>query len=174
MRSLQVDLDDMAEAFDLGNAEATYYLDLEAGAVLLVMAETRRTLNKLLAGLDASADSSARLTAALADSNVPEWERELVLEAYEVDAGCGERYVAIPQVDSRQAYGDMEDFVDTVRDVALRKRLRQAIQGRGAFRQFKNVLEQRPQEEQRWYAFRDERTQLRMQEWLKAEGIEPI
>ena len=33
MHSLPVDLADLAEAFDLGNVEATFYIDKETGAV---------------------------------------------------------------------------------------------------------------------------------------------
>jgi len=175
VRSLRIDLSGLAEAFASGNAEAAFYLDLETGAVLLVTEETRRDLEELRTVLDdESATSPADLAAALEDSGLPAWQIETVLEAYQVEAGSGERYLGVPPVDSRQAYRDMEAFIATVPNATLRERLRRAIQGRGAFRQFKNVLNERPQEEQRWFAFRDGRTQQRMLEWLEAEGIEAM
>lgn len=175
MRSLQVDLAGLAEAFASGNEEATFFLDLETGAVLLVTEETRRDLDDVRAVLEgASANSPADLAAALEDSDLPPWEIETVLEAFQVEADSGERYLAVPRVDSRQAYRDMEAFIATVGEAALRERLYRAIQGRGAFRQFKNVLNERPQEEQRWYDFRDGCTQQRMLEWLETEGIEAL
>ncbi len=174
MRRLPIDLADLAEAFDNGNAEASFSLDIETGAVVLVMAEMRRIVDDLMADLGAAVSSQEALAAALAGTNMPEWEQDAVLEAYEVEMGYGERYLAIPGVDSRVAYGDMEDFIATVRDVVLRERLQDAIRGRGAFRRFKTLLHERSREEQRWFAFREERTQQRLREWLQAKGIAAV
>lgn len=52
--------------------------------------------------------------------------------------------------------------------------LQEATQGRGAFGRFKGILRKHPAEEQRWYAFRDNRLQQQNLDWLAEEGIEPI
>src|SRR6266542_3691101 len=48
--------------------------------------------------------------------------------------------IRIEPIPSREAYGDMEDFIDRVRDPRARDLLERAIAGRGAFRRFKDTL----------------------------------
>lgn len=49
-----------------------------------------------------------------------------------------------------------------------------AINGKGAFRRFKDVLLRYPEERERWFRFKDERMQERALEWLDCIGISPI
>jgi hypothetical protein len=49
-----------------------------------------------------------------------------------------------------------------------------ATQGRGAFGRFRNILRQHLAEQQRWYAFQENRLRQRIVEWLEEEGIEPL
>ena len=66
----------------------------------------------------------------------------------------------------------MAAFIETVANARLRDRLSRAIQGRGAFRRFKDALLDYPQERERWFAFRDARQRERTLEWLASEGID--
>jgi hypothetical protein len=66
----------------------------------------------------------------------------------------------------------MEEFIISVRDARLQGRLEVAIQGRGAFRRFKDVLAGHPQERERWFAFKDQQLRQRALEWLAEQGIE--
>jgi hypothetical protein len=64
-------------------------------------------------------------------------------------------------------YRDMVDFVDGISDERAGRSLARAIEGRGAFRRFKDVLhEDFPLLLPTWYAFRDVRAQRRAVEWL--------
>ncbi|MFI7553298.1 UPF0158 family protein [Micromonospora sediminimaris] len=64
-------------------------------------------------------------------------------------------------------YRDMADFAERIRDAAVGRRLARAIQGRGAFRRFKNELhEEYPHLLPAWHAFRDARSRRRAVEWL--------
>jgi Uncharacterised protein family (UPF0158) len=64
-------------------------------------------------------------------------------------------------------YQDMVDFTEQVRDEQVRRRLARIIQGKGAFRRFKNELnEEYPHLLSAWYAFRDARAHRRAVEWL--------
>jgi hypothetical protein len=56
----------------------------------------------------------------------------------------------------------------------LRHRLLAAIDGKGAFRRFKDVLMNHPVERERWFTFRSERLRACMESWLSAHGIEPV
>lgn len=107
------------------------------------------------------------------DYELSDWEQEMLEVAKQVEEGYGTRYVQIPQQDSHEAYRDMERFISTVRSDRLRDRLWQAIQGRGAFRYFKDILYEHPAEQERWFAFRDRRVYDRISWWLESQGIEP-
>jgi hypothetical protein len=62
---------------------------------------------------------------------------------------------------------------NTVEDEHLRELLDVAIQGRGAFRRFKDVLARHPAEQQRCYEFQAARLDARVREWLAEKGCEP-
>jgi len=68
-------------------------------------------------------------------------------------------------------YRDMEDFVSRVRDPSARELLRRAIEGRGAFRRFKDTLFGFPDLREAWFAFHDSRAERRALEWLSQEGV---
>ena len=77
-----------------------------------------------------------------------------------------DRYERIPKAESHEGYEDMVDFIATVKDEHLTELLEVAINGKGAFRRFKDVLLNYPEERERWFRFRDGRTQERALEWL--------
>jgi hypothetical protein len=64
----------------------------------------------------------------------------------------------------------MQDFIATVPDLDLGDRLDIGIQGRGAFRRFRDVLASWPGELARWYAFSEERQRGRARAWLADGG----
>jgi len=68
----------------------------------------------------------------------------------------------------------MEDFIETVSDPQIRRELAIAIDGRGAFRRFKDVLLDYPAERERWFAFRDDIMRRRALEFLQDMGVEPV
>jgi hypothetical protein len=61
----------------------------------------------------------------------------------------------------------MVDFAELVGDEQTGRRLGRALQGKGAFRRFKDVLHGgQPQLLASWNAFRDTRAAVRAVEWL--------
>ena len=82
------------------------------------------------------------------------------------------RYLQVPRAESREGYEDMQDFIDTVSDEHVRELLDVAIQGKGAFRRFKDMLRGHPAEQQRWFEFQAARMDARAREWLAEEGFE--
>jgi hypothetical protein len=91
-----------------------------------------------------------------------------------VEEGFGERYITIPNAESYEGYQDMEDFIETVKEVKLREKLCNAINRKGAFRRFKDVLNSYPKDRERWFRFKDEKVMERVNEWLEDEEIEII
>ena len=88
-------------------------------------------------------------------------------------AGNPERYVKIEPASSREQYRWMERFVATVEDQPLRDRLLIAIDGKGAFRRFKDVLLSFPLERERWFNYRANLLHYHINQWFAAKGLEP-
>jgi hypothetical protein len=70
----------------------------------------------------------------------------------------------------------MLDFAAGLPDGQLREQLFQALEGRGAFRRFRNALNDDAHEVQltRWTLFRDERQLGRAREWLARAGYRTV
>ena len=68
-------------------------------------------------------------------------------------------------------YQDMADFADSVADERVGRRLARAIQGRGAFRRFKDELRDEPDLLTAWYALRDARAKRRAVQWLADNSL---
>ena len=83
------------------------------------------------------------------------------------------RFVAIEIVPSRIQYQWVSEFVETVEYEPIKVRLEAAINGKGAFRRFKDILLTLPDERRRWFEFRDRRMRTRVREWIEENGIEP-
>jgi hypothetical protein len=80
--------------------------------------------------------------------------------------------VAIDPLPSSVWYRDMVEFVEGISDDTAGQRLGRAINGRGAFRRFKDALyEQYPDLVPAWQAFRDTRAKRRAVEWLLEQGL---
>ena len=82
------------------------------------------------------------------------------------------RFVHLDPASSREQYRWMERFVSSVSDPPLRERLLIAIDGKGAFRRFKDVLLAFPAERERWFAYRSELLHFHIQTWLDHMRIE--
>lgn len=81
-----------------------------------------------------------------------------------------ERWLYVGPEGSHEAYRDMEDFIATLDDGGRADRLGIAIDGRGAFRRFKDTISRWPDEQERWYRFSDERKRGRARAWLAVAG----
>jgi hypothetical protein len=82
-----------------------------------------------------------------------------------------DRYIPIPQEDPKEAYNDMPDFVETLKDEALKEKLYIAITGPGAFRRFKDVLLDYPNGREAWFKFKKDRTKKRVFTWIESNSI---
>ncbi len=141
-RRVPVRWDDLEMALTSNPAEWTCYLDVRTGEVQMVP-------------MDRLDDD---------DGGLSEDEIDAVLAAGHL--------IHVEPLGSRVEYGWMEEFTGTVGDARLRDRLEVALDGRGAFRRFKNVLLDFLAERERWFAFRAERLRAAAREWLAEQGIE--
>ena len=88
------------------------------------------------------------------------------------DQSAVEALIAIEPLPSAVVYRDMQDFVARVRDPNARDLLQGALNGRGAFRRFKDLLElDFPELRGAWFAFHDVRAERRAIDWLAERGL---
>jgi hypothetical protein len=81
-----------------------------------------------------------------------------------------DRWLYMGPEGSGEGYRDMQDFIATVDDAGRADRLGIAIDGRGAFRRFKDTIPGWPDEQERWYRFSDKRSRGRARQWLLFAG----
>lgn len=175
MRKLQVDLGTLAMAFEDASWGHSYYLDLETGQIVWVSQETYSLLESIYEETyDPESEEQVDLAEVLREHDLVDWQKDELLEADRVEQFYGSRYIRVPEADSHEAYRDMERFISTVQDERLQNHLWQAIQGRGAFRRFKDVLAGAYREPKRWFAFQHDQLHERLLGWLESESIEPI
>lgn len=88
--------------------------------------------------------------------------------AEEIDGG---NWLNVPSDGSRSAWRDMQFFAE-LQEPRIRQRLEAAIDGRGAFRRFGNVVYDDPVLREAWNQLSSERTTGRAVEWLMAAGYD--
>lgn len=144
-----------------GEMEASlrYFLDRDTGKVVSLTES---------AFAAAAGEEPEPFTGELPDEGQVELARRIVADR--------SRYLDVPMVDeTRDEYRDMEVFIaEDVTNPHLAEVLAVAIRGRGAFRRFKDVLGDHPEERDRWFAFSHRRSRQRLLDWLEAEGIEAV
>ena len=169
MKRLRIDLVELADAFEHGSWELSYYLDSESGEILMVGQETRHMLDHIL---ETYGDETRQvdIDAALQHRDLVAWMKDDLKTAQRIDSGYGSRYLQVPESDSLEGYADMKAFIESLDDERkFADRLWSAIQGKGAFRRFKDTLAAQPAVEARWFAFKDEQVRRR-----SATGLESI
>lgn len=103
------------------------------------------------------------------------WPESALEDAEELpDTVDPERWLYVGCEGSHDGYRDMEDFIATVADDERADKLSIAVSGPGAFRRFRDVLERWPEDQERFYAFTEERRRARARSWLVSVGIAAV
>lgn len=84
-----------------------------------------------------------------------------------------DRWLYLPREGSRDGWSDMALFAEAVTDPHLRDRLTRDLEGRGAFRRFKDSIYDVGMQEE-WFSFSDERKAGRAREFLAGHGIRAL
>ena len=159
LRRLHIDFEAFAGAMgNQGRDQYDYYLDTTTGRVMRISTEVWTALEegRTIAG------------------SLQGWQQEELREAREVFGDTQGRYLPIPERPSWEVEELMAEFVDTVSEADLQKKLAAAIEGRDAVRRFRDTLAHYPKERERWVAQRQESDQEYAAQWLADEGIEPV
>ena len=81
------------------------------------------------------------------------------------------RFIPLPTQHEINDYGMMRDFIDSLPDGEKKYTLAMSINGRGAFRRFKDTVRHYGLEEQ-WYAFRDKAYARVARRWCEDNDVE--
>jgi len=91
----------------------------------------------------------------------------------DIDFDDPNRWLVVTPEGSNAAYRDMTSFIATVSDLTLAERLERPVQGRGAFRRFRDTLADTDDEFTRWHRFAADRQRGRARSWLADQAYQP-
>jgi hypothetical protein len=155
MMKKQVKLQDIIDGMEMQFDETNTYLNLQTGEVIQVSNDDLRTAEE-----DEPID------------HLSDWEQENLKIAIDV-LDHFENYKELPTKFEMNEYGMMEDFCFTLNNQRSKDIMLSSIQGKGAFRRFKDNINQLGIEEE-WYAYQQERYKQIAIEWCKDNDIELI
>jgi hypothetical protein len=116
---------------------------------------------------DAEFDSEIDL-----DADLPDRVLDSLEDTFAVLLNPG-RFLRIPERDSAEAFACMRSFAGEIEDGCLKEALIDTLDGKRAFRRFKDVLTVNPGERKRWNAFNARQMRNVIRTWLEALGIKP-
>ena len=158
----------------LGDDELGEELDRVAGGQDNELRPTPVGLEELASHLEGPTDFDEGWMLEVATGQL--WARDPVAKAgvdEPEDFDDADAFVAVVGLGSGPGYGDMRDFIGIVTDDALADRLKVAIQGKGAFRRFKDTLFPTEDWWRAWLTFSNERQLGRARWWLAEAGLRP-
>ncbi|MDO5291571.1 MAG: UPF0158 family protein [bacterium] len=84
-----------------------------------------------------------------------------------------EKYIKLPGRHEFNEYRRMKEFIEILPDDKIKKRLFDAVQGRGAFQRFKDQIYGLGIE-QNWYQYREDEYERIAREWCEEKGFELV
>lgn len=155
MKELEIDFQDIECAMEFQSGEMTHYLDKQTGEIILL------TDGRLDYPEEKNLD------------DLRDWEREEVELARKIENNW-ENYIEVENISGREGYRIMVGFAHTVKDENFQEKLFIALDGRGAFRRFKDVLFLNEDERQRFFKYKSESIKQIAEDWLEFEDIKPV
>lgn len=155
LRRLPVDLSNLTYAMERA-WQTEYHLDLETGEVVTFGLEGQGWY----LGMAKEADPGDVLTPLEAAARAMEEEPD--------------RFAGVPPLEAHEKYEQMDAFARSVEDAGVREDLLWALDGKGAFRRFRRVLDRYADVRQAWFRHKDAWLGEEARWWLKGLGVEPV
>jgi hypothetical protein len=176
IKTLKVNFDDIQKAMeDVSRDTFDYYFDAETGQVISFSEEIMREITSRLYDSDfEDIREGIEYIEFDEEPDLPDWMLDEVDLTLEVLLNREERYVRIPERRTSDAYQSMVDFIKTVEGPMLKEELSLALNGKGAFRKFKDILINHPKERKRWHGYDAKTMKREIRAWLSSLGIKPI
>ena len=149
--TLPVKLQDVIDALELTSDSISHFLDRRTGEIEMITDDVW------------NAAQNDELI-----STHPEWERELILTAREIQST--DHFLELPDKFEIDSYEMMERFCHEYPNRGMSEELSAAIKGKGAFRRFRDKISELGIEDE-WSRFERRCLEDEAVEWLQAEGI---
>jgi hypothetical protein len=141
---MKLDWESLRQAFDGTSPEgANWFLDRDTGEAFFTMSED------------------------FGDNEETEEEMEEMLDRLHPHS------ISIDPPSSHEAYEWMAEFADSLPAGKLRDLLQVALNGRGAFRRFKDVLLNYPRQREAWFEFEKRKINEAVEEWVEFAELHP-
>lgn len=153
-RKAAVKLDDLINEIEIQMEETLTYINTQTGEVITLSREEMR-----------AAEDEEPL------ENYPDWQKENIKQAIKILEDENEVYRGFTLRNEYNEYEIVEEFIGTLSEEKVRKELFGVIQGRGAFRRFKDGIREHDVEKQ-WYEFKEKRVKELVIEWCEDKDLE--
>jgi len=160
-----VKLIDIAEALDTDLEESGFYLDVVKAEIILIEDRVVEFIEEHLELLADQNSSDATIRGFMKNETI---DRDI--DEIRTLASIYDSLLYIEPFDSHEQYELMEEFIDSEEDEKVRSLLRVAIEGRGAFRRFKDSLSSIGQL-QEWYDYHENAINHKAIEWCEDRNI---
>ncbi len=148
-----VKLDDLINEIEIQMDETLTYINTQTGEVITLSREEMR-----------AAEDEEPL------ENYPDWQRENIEQAIKIIEDEDEVYLDFTLRNEYHEYEIVEEFIGTLSEAEVREELFGAIQGRGAFRRFKDGIREHDVEKQ-WYEFKEKKVKELVIEWCEEKDL---
>lgn len=148
-------LEDIADKMEEASNEWRQFLNIRSGEFLSVQSEHL--------GLAEDLESDDEL------DKYSDWERDMIREAVDMLSNEDD-YMELPSQYKINEYRIMEEFAEAISDPRKQELLLVALNGKGAFRRFKDTL-MRVGLEKEWYAYRFLAFMKIAKEWCEENNI---
>jgi hypothetical protein len=169
---MDIDYDEIQKAMeDTARDAFDYFLDRETGEIIILSEDI---INKAQAILAESYDDDIGDFEDVEVEKVPvipEWMEDEIELALEIFIYEKDRYARIPERNPRYGYDTMKAFARTLEEEALKETLLELLDGKNAFRRFKDSLAPYPKERKLWYGFNAKASRNEIEDWLRSIGI---
>jgi len=170
---MKIDFDEIQKAMeDTARDAFDYFLDRETGEIIILSEDIIKKAQEIL---DESYDDDIGDFEDVEVEKVPvipEWMEDEIELALDIFIYEKERYARIPERNHHDGYKTMKEFAATVEDEALKQTLMGLLDGKNAFRKFKDALGKYPKERILWYGFNAKASRNEIGAWLKTIGLE--
>lgn len=169
MEKPDIDFDEVQKAMEDTERDAfDYFLDRETGDVIIlseeIISKARSLLDEIIE------DDMADYEEMVFDKeyDIPDWMEDEVELALDIFLYERDRYVRVPERNQAHCFKAMREFAEQVNESSLKEELLEALDGKGAFRRFKDALEPYPKERKQWYGFNAKMVKKEIKEWVEA------
>jgi hypothetical protein len=152
-KKVPVKLDDLINEIDIQMDETFTYINTHTGEVITLTREEIR-----------AAEDEEPL------EKYPDWQRENIEKAIKIIEDETDAYLDFTLRNEYHEYEIIEEFIGTLSVVEVREELFETIQGRGAFRRFKDGIREHDVEKQ-WYDFKEKKLKELVIEWCEAKDL---